>query len=381
MRIVEFRYIVPLSKSEYERGKMYTVGRLSERETSNGEGVEFVSDELTAAGLRVTKKLYHLSSRLPLFVRLVLPKTAMVLTEDAWRSTALGTSCTEIRNEYMAHNLTLRVETKVFECDDATRPNVFELDAARLKLREVQDIDWVVEETPAPDDKDYVAAEDARVFRSAKSRRHPGPLAADWRAATLAAADKKAHPWICVYKLLTFEFKWFGIQTRAEAFLVGWERNLFTKSQRLTWCLQDEWHDMTQEQIEDYLDTIAARINKQFRKASGVDENDTKQVTAATTTAATAADDEKEKHHHSHHHHSHHHHHQSHHHHQHHDKSPTKKGSSRRKKKRSHKPTTDAAPAAATTTTTTTTTNDDDDNTASAADDDDDEEGTATESK
>jgi hypothetical protein len=351
---------------------MYTVGRLSERETSNGEGVEFVSDTLTPEGLRVTKKLYHLSSRLPLFVRLVLPKTAMVLTEDAWRSTAAGTSCTEIRNEYMAQNLTLRVETKVFECDDASRPNVFELDAARLKLREVQDIDWVAEETPAPDDKDYNAAEDARVFRSAKSRRHPNALAADWRATTLAAADKKKHPWICVYKLLTFEFKWFGIQTRAESFLVGWERNLFTKSQRLTWCLQDEWHDMTQEQIEEYLDTIAARINKQFRKASGAEESDTKQVTdgtaaSTTTTAATDTADDKEKHH------RHHHHHHSQHHH-HHDskgdeenekeKSPTsKKTSSRRKKKRSTKANDAAAPAASSTA-------DDDDNNASAEDDD-----------
>jgi hypothetical protein len=253
-------------------------------------------------------------------------------------------------------------------------PTSFELDDARLKLREVQDLDWVVEETPDPAAPDYVAAEDARVFRPTKSRRHSanGPLAADWRARTLAATDKKKHPWICVYKLLTFEFKWFGIQTRAETFLVNWERNLFTKSQRLTWCLQDEWHDMSQQQIEEYLDTIAARINKQFKKASGAEESDTKQVTdgtaaSTTTTAATDTADDKEKHH------RHHHHHHSQHHH-HHDskgdeenekeKSPTsKKTSSRRKKKRSTKANDAAAPAASSTA-------DDDDNNASAEDDD-----------
>lgn len=42
MLIKEFRYPLPLSLSECERGVPYTVSEASRRETVNGEGVEIV---------------------------------------------------------------------------------------------------------------------------------------------------------------------------------------------------------------------------------------------------------------------------------------------------------------------------------------------------
>lgn len=279
------------------------MGQVSERETSGGEGVEFVSDVHDAQQRRVTVKRYHLSSRLPVFVRLVLPKTAMVLTENAWRSLVDASAETSISSAYMADSMTLRVETRVFENDNAAQSNVFGLDAARLKLREVELIDWVAEHSPKPGDKDYVAAEDARVFRSAKTGR--GPLPPDWQAAATAPG---APTYVCVYKLLTFEFKWFGIQTKAEAFLVNWERGLFTRSQRLVWCMQDQWHGMTQTDIEQYLADVAKRLSSQFGS---------KDAAAAAAAPAPAIEEAaKHEHHHhvvEHHHHEHHEHHEHHH--------------------------------------------------------------------
>jgi hypothetical protein len=297
VRIVEFRYIVPLSSvSEYDRGACYVMGQVSERETSGGEGVEFVS-ERREGNKRVTVKRIHLKERLPFFVRYVLPKTAFVLTENAWRSVVDAASETVISNAYMGEKMTLKVETRVFEQDAAAQENVFALDAAQLKLREVELIDWVAEHSPKVGDKDYVAAEDARVFKSQKTGK--GPLPADWQKQTLAS---KATKWVCVYKLLTFDFVWFGIQTKAEQFLVNFERGLFTRTQRLIWTMQDDWHDMTDREVEAYLESVGKRLGKQFGNTPAAEAP----TVAADAVVVKETQHEHEQHHEQHHHHHHH---------------------------------------------------------------------------
>ena len=58
--------------------------------------------------------------------------------------------------------------------------------------------------------QDYKRDEDPTQFKSSKTDRGPlvGP---DW--------DRSVSPVMCCYKLVTVEFKWWGLQTRVEKFI------------------------------------------------------------------------------------------------------------------------------------------------------------------
>jgi hypothetical protein len=61
---------------------------VSRAETKKGEGVEVLVNEPTEHPQygkgQYTKKIYHLGSRLPSFIRFVLPAKALLLEEEAW---------------------------------------------------------------------------------------------------------------------------------------------------------------------------------------------------------------------------------------------------------------------------------------------------------
>lgn len=97
---------------------------------------------------------------------------------------------------------------------------VHELPEDKLKQREVIHIDIANDPIIA---SDYKEAEDPKKFKSQKTGR--GPLVeADWM--------KKANPVMTCYKLVTCEFKWFGLQGRLESFIQRSEKRLFTTFHR-----------------------------------------------------------------------------------------------------------------------------------------------------
>lgn len=79
---------------------------------------------------------------------------------------------------------------------------VHELPADKLKIREVVQIDIANDPVSAAD---YKQDEDPTKFKSEKTERGPlqGP---DWR--------DRVNPVMTCYKLVTVEFKWFGLQVR-----------------------------------------------------------------------------------------------------------------------------------------------------------------------
>lgn len=121
---------------------------------------------------------------------------------------------------------------------------VHELPADKLKIREVVQIDIANDPVSAAD---YKQDEDPTKFKSQKTERGPlqGP---DWR--------DRVNPVMTCYKLVTVEFKWFGLQvkillpfilyyfnllnvifllllqTRVESFIQKCERRLFTNFHR-----------------------------------------------------------------------------------------------------------------------------------------------------
>lgn len=100
------------------------------------------------------------------------------------------------------------------------RQQVHELAEDKLKQREVIHIDIANDPIIA---SDYKEAEDPKKFKSQKTGR--GPLVgADWM--------KKQDPVMTCYKLVTCEFKWFGLQGRLESFIQRSEKRLFTTFHR-----------------------------------------------------------------------------------------------------------------------------------------------------
>ena len=106
-----------------------------------------------------------------------------------------------------------------------------------LKQREVVKID-IANDAIAP--ADYKADQDPSKFKSKKTGR--GPLKKDWISKVIKhhvlkvpvtpfadmIFDFQTQPIMTCYKLVTCEFKWFGLQTRVENFIHKSERRLFT---------------------------------------------------------------------------------------------------------------------------------------------------------
>jgi len=73
-----------------------------------------------------------------------------------------------------------------------------------------------------------------------------GPLTGDWIS---RLREEKKTPLVCIYKLISIEFKWFGLQTQVESFMAGYEHRLFNLFHRKIFCRMDKWIDMSLEDI------------------------------------------------------------------------------------------------------------------------------------
>lgn len=112
-----------------------------------------------------------------------------------------------------------------------------ELPPDKLKIREVVHID--IANDPVAN-ADYKEDEDPTKFKSVKTSR--GPLVGkDWK--------NNVQPVMTCYKLVTCEFKWFGLQNRVENFIQKAERRLFTNFHRQVFCWIDRWYGLTMEDI------------------------------------------------------------------------------------------------------------------------------------
>lgn len=112
-----------------------------------------------------------------------------------------------------------------------------ELPPDKLKVRDVVNIDIANDSIAS---SDYKEDEDPTKFKSLKTGR--GPLnTKDWK--------NNVQPVMTCYKLVTCEFKWFGLQTRVENFIQKSERRLFTNFHRQVFCWIDRWYGLTMEDI------------------------------------------------------------------------------------------------------------------------------------
>ncbi|NWQ94282.1 PITM1 protein, partial [Burhinus bistriatus] len=112
---------------------------------------------------------------------------------------------------------------------------------------------------------EYKPEEDPKLYHSAKTGR--GPLGDDWLE--VAAGG----PLMCAYKLCKVEFRYWGMQSKIEQFIhdVGL-RKVMLRAHRQAWCWQDEWTDLTMEDIRQLEEETARMLAQKMAKCGEAEE-------------------------------------------------------------------------------------------------------------
>lgn len=279
MLIKEYRIPLPLTVDEYRIAQLYMIAKKS-REESHGEGsgVEIIINEPYedgpgGKGGQYTKKIYHVGSHLPGWIKSLLPKSALTVEEEAWNAypfTKTRYTCPFVEK------FSLDIETYYFP-DNGYQDNVFKLSGSELRNRIVDVIDIVKDQLYGAD---YVKEEDPKLFISEKTLR--GPLSDDWLEEYWHEVKGKKQPTprnmslMCAYKICRVEFRYWGMQTKLEKFIHDVAlRKTMVRAHRQAWAWQDEWHGLTIDDIRKIEhQTQLALAKKMGAGESGDDEEE-----------------------------------------------------------------------------------------------------------
>ncbi|XP_055385938.1 protein retinal degeneration B isoform X2 [Condylostylus longicornis] len=255
MLIKEYRIPLPLTVDEYRIAQLYMIAKKSRDESSGeGSGVEIIVNEPYMDGPggngQYTKKIYHVGSHLPGWIKSLLPKSALTVEEEAWNAypfTKTRYTCPFVEK------FSLDIETYYFP-DNGNQENVFKLSGSDLKSRVVDVIDIVKDQLYGGD---YVQEEDPTLYVSTKTSR--GPLDENWLEEYWNKVKGKTQPTLdnkslmCAYKLCRVEFRYWGMQTKLEKFIHDIAlRKTMLRAHRQAWAWQDEWHGLTMEDIREF---------------------------------------------------------------------------------------------------------------------------------
>lgn len=249
-----------MTVEEYQIALLWGVAKVSRESTGGGEGIIVLKNE-PFTGKRdlfkhftdgqYTHKIYKLQSKVPKWIRAIAPKGSLEMHEKAWN--AYPFCRTIIDNpDYMKDNFFIKIES--FHADDNGKlENPFDLPADLLKKREIVYID-IANDKVSPGD--YKEDEDPTKVLSKKTGR--GMLKPNWK--------DTAKPMMCVYKLCTVEFKWFGLSSRVEKFIQSSERRLFTVFHRQIFCWMDQWYGLTMADIRRIEDEVKHELENKINK-------------------------------------------------------------------------------------------------------------------
>jgi len=185
-------------------------------------------------------------SKVPGFIQVLMPKGTLEFHEEAWN--AYPYCKTVYTNpKFMKENFTVTIESLHVAGGDHLLDNALNLPAEKLQQRQVVHID-IANDRVAPND--YKEDEDPTKVRSTKARR--GPLTAHWKTST--------KPLMTIYKVVTAEFKWLGLQDRVENYMLKSQQRMFTIFHRKIYCWMDQWYGLTMKDIQ----LLEERIQKEL---------------------------------------------------------------------------------------------------------------------
>ena len=268
MIIKEYRIVLPMTVEEYQVAQLYSVAQASKNETGGGEGIEVLKNEPFAVSTGIqpktpllngkykegqfTHKIYHLASKVPSYILWLAPKGSLEIHEEAWN--AFPYCRTVVTNpDYMKDNFVIKIES-IHLPDRGETENAHGLEQDKLAKREVVKIDIANDHI---DRRDYKPTEDPKTFKSEKTSRGPlvGPT---W--------NQECNPIMCCYKLVTVEFKWWGLQGKIEKFIHKAERRIFTNFHRQVFCWTDQWYGLTMTDIRALEDKTKVELDEQRKQ-------------------------------------------------------------------------------------------------------------------
>ncbi|XP_013794792.1 protein retinal degeneration B-like isoform X2 [Limulus polyphemus] len=272
MLVKEYRIPLPLTVNEYRVAQLYMIAKKSREETRGaGSGVEFLVNKPYVDGPggsgQYTHKIYHIGSHLPGWLKALLPKSALTVEEEAWNAypyTKTRYTCPFIEKFY------LEIETKYFN-DAGHQENVFSLSSAEARSRIIDYIDVVKDQLHG---SDYKREEDPKYYVSQCTGR--GPLTENWVSEYWEACNGKETPLsdgkaiMCAYKLCRVEFRYWGMQSKIEKFIHDVAlRKTMVRAHKQAWVWQDEWVNLTMEDIRQMEKETQELLAKAMSSASG----------------------------------------------------------------------------------------------------------------
>lgn len=259
MLITEFRIILPMTVEEYQIAQLFSTAEVSKQNTGGGEGVEILANEPfekpgSEAFLgkynkgQYTKKIYHLGSRVPGFIRVLFSDSSLSMHEEAWN--AYPYCKTVLTNPYMKENMIIDISTLHLP-DRGESENVHQLTGDELKKRVIVYINIADKVSRG----DYKPEDDPEKFKSIKTGRGPLLSTEPWQ--------KTCEPHMCCYKLVREKFKWFGLQTRVENLIMNQEERLFRNFHRQLFCATDRWYGLTMQDIRQMEAEAVEELNRE----------------------------------------------------------------------------------------------------------------------
>ncbi|XP_078515415.1 membrane-associated phosphatidylinositol transfer protein 1 isoform X1 [Lissotriton helveticus] len=259
MLIKEYHIPLPMSLEEYQVAQLYMIQKKSREESSGeGSGVEILENRPYTNGPggsgQYTHKIYHVGSHIPSWFRALLPKAALQVEEESWNAypyTRTRYTCPFVEK------FSIEIET-FYRPDSGSTTNAFNLTPAEKRQRIVDTIDIVRD---AISMGEYKMEEDPKLYRSVKTGR--GPLGEDW------IEEFAHHAIMCAYKLCKVEFRYWGMQSKIEQFIhdVGL-RKVMLRAHRQAWCWQDEWCELTMDDIRQLEDETARMLAQKMAKCA-----------------------------------------------------------------------------------------------------------------
>jgi len=257
----EYRIPLPISVEEYKIAQRFMVAKVSKEHTGNGEGIEILENkpyEDDNSKGQYTHKIIHIGSRIPGWLKSIMPSSALQVDEKAWN--AFPYCKTVYSCPFLGDRFSISVETRYIG-DNGSLENVFNLTPEQLKERQVDVIDIAYDPL---DPAKYKKEEDPTIFESTKTGR--GKLQKDWM--------KTVDPVMTCYKNCAVEFRYWGFQTKVEQYIHKLAlRDVMQQGHRQAFCWVDDWFGMTMDDIIALEAKTAAELER-LRKGEAVAESE-----------------------------------------------------------------------------------------------------------
>mmetsp|Transcript_48264 Transcript_48264/g.151391 ORF Transcript_48264/g.151391 Transcript_48264/m.151391 type:complete len:354 (+) Transcript_48264:185-1246(+) len=238
-RIYEYRVTMPLSKEDFDRGKMYAVVKMSEREDDGNGGrvVNILSfgkqvHKLYGVGIHCRKQ-YNIARRLPKWVQMTI-SSSIILEEESWHFDHHNLTIVDLRIPKLP-GFILHITSVQKEGHGAS--NAHNLTETLLAKREIVNIDMTDIEQSCLRNTQCKNNSNTNFAKIADSN-YSGPLSTS-------------------YKVVAVHFPYFGLQDTAESLIKEHQTSLFLKTHKLIMNSWVEWNVLPFSEIEEMFITQA----------------------------------------------------------------------------------------------------------------------------